>query len=215
MLSPRAIEVSKKAIGQFEKPLIQLISQFFSQQGYECYPHASLNLAWANILSDIDVLLVKDDSVTVIEVKSKRDNLQKARHQLLGIADYVDYAFVATDKKVKKWDEKDIGLILIEEGKPRIAIEAKRFVSRPGIRSLFGLQKKCLVRMTGCKSLNYNLKYDVAEQISMLGDDETLRQCVKEIIICSRKCETDCPIWKFASTSDDLSSRSFLPEFSA
>jgi hypothetical protein len=213
LLSP-FIEPSKKAIGRFEKPLIQLVSQFFDQLGYKCYPHASLNLAWANILSDIDVLLVKDNALTVVEVKSKRDNLRKGRHQLLGIADYVDYAFVATDKRVRDWDDKEIGLILIEDGKPRIATEAKRFVSRPGMKSLFGLQKKCLVRMTGRKS-SYESKCDVAEETSLLGDDDTLKQCVKEIVICGRRCETDCPIWEYSFISHVPPSRNFLPEFSA
>lgn len=188
---------SSKVLGRFEKPMITAISSYFTKLGYVVIPHTALNLAWRQVLSDIDILIAKGMDVTAIEVKSSHDNLSRANHQLSRILDYVDYAFVATDKQVNAWDGGAVGLMQVGPRGVKVVWNATRLVSRPSTVSLFALQKKCLARMLGVSEHTHLGKYELARQVEMLGEDDVLRDCVKEITTCSRQCSTDCPIWKY------------------
>lgn len=176
------------------------ISSYFTDQGYTVIPHTTLNLAWRQVLSDVDILIVKGKDVSAIEVKSSHDDLSRANQQLSKILDYVDYAFVATDKEVKAWGGGVIGLMQVGPWGVKVVRNATRLMSRPSIVSLFALQKKCLTRMLGVSEHARLGKYELARAVVMLGEDDVLRDCVKEVVTCSLQCSTDCPIWKYTDS---------------
>ena len=115
MVLAQNIYKSTKRIGKYEEKIIQTLTNHFQLKGYEVVPHSSLNIAWGSILSDVDLLLIKDCRLTCVEVKSSRDNLGRAEQQIDRLMDYVDYAYVATDKHVKNWEMAKVGLIHIQE----------------------------------------------------------------------------------------------------
>jgi hypothetical protein len=197
MLKVNRICNSTKAIGKYEEILIRKTSDHFSQQGYRVFPHARFNIAWGSSLSDLDILLVKGDTLTVIEVKSRRDKIARAEQQMQRISDYIDYGYVATDRTLEHWGDPVIGLLLVGETVKTIA-RAKRFAGRPSIESFFALQRRCLFRFLGEESNRRFLKYDVAEKVRLMGSEASIRRCLKRIVTCARSCKTDCPVWRFA-----------------
>jgi hypothetical protein len=197
MLKVGRVRNSTKAIGTFEEVLIKRVSDHFRQDGYKVFPHARFNIAWGSSLSDLDVLLIKGETLIVIEVKSKRDKIARAEQQLRSISGYVDYGYVATDRLPRCWDDPVVGLLLVG-GIVKTVHRAKRFAGRPAAESLSALRKKCLLRFLGEESDSRLLKYDVAERVRFMGSEESIRRCLKRIVTCEGNCETDCPIWRFA-----------------
>ncbi|MCL4437150.1 MAG: hypothetical protein M1503_04655 [Thaumarchaeota archaeon] len=197
MINSNDVRPSTKVVGQFEEIIIAQLVNHFTSLGYSAIPHARFNIAWGSILSDLDVLLIKGNSLTVIEVKSKHDNIARARRQLRGIADYIDYAYVATDKILKRWDEPKVGLLFVDKKGVKLVVHAKQFTSRPSARSLVALQKKCLLRFLGYRNYNYMRKFNIAEQIRGAGEAKSLRQCLSEVVVCGQRCDLDCPVWNF------------------
>lgn len=201
MISPlidgSSIQKSTKSMGVFERPLISAVVKHFKNLGYVAIPHARFNVAWSSILSDLDVLLLKENEVTLIEVKSSRDKFSKAFRQISNVAGIVDYAYIATNKKPRKWKASNIGLLFIERKEVHHIFEAKKFEDRPNIETLFSFKKKCLSRLTGRQENNSTLKYDIVSELSSFSDKPTLRNYAKEIALCSQECETNCPIWNF------------------
>lgn len=105
--------------------------------------------SWGTILSDIDLLLVRGDMTAVVEVKSKRDKLGRARDQLLALRDYVDFAYVATDQNGGRWHDRNIGIIRIEGESVHCMKEPRRFTARPSLTSTLNLYKSTLLRLLG------------------------------------------------------------------
>ncbi len=187
-------------LGKFEEPLIKTVAQYFRRRGYRVVSHTTLNLAYRNVLSDVDLLVIKDDVVAAIEVKSSRDSLRRGSFQASKLSNYVDYVFIATDQKIRDWDNSVAGLLLVNEDEVVLAKQGPRFSTRPSFQSLFALQHKCLSRMLGAGSTaNYLNKYETARRVDSLGDDDVLKECVKEIVTCSGQCASDCPIWDFTN----------------
>jgi len=197
MLKVDRIRTSTKAIGKYEEALINRVSDHFRKQGYKVFPHARFNIAWGSNLSDLDILLVKGDTLTVVEVKSKRDKMSRAGQQIHNISDYIDYSYVATDRLPKSWSDSMIGLLLIGETIETVK-KAKRFTGRPTVESLFALQKKCLLCFLGEKSSSHLLKYEIAETVRSMGSEKAIHRCLKKIVICEECCKTSCPILRFA-----------------
>ena len=186
---------SAKAIGEFEKPLIEAVAKHFRSLGYHVLSHVRLNISWAPILSDVDLILLKDGAVTIVEVKSKHDKLSRASIQLLAIRDYVDFAYLATERLPKFWSNNGIGLLLVQGARVDCVGEAERLTDKPSLNSFFALQKKCLLRLLGIESRQSCVsKFEAAQQASGLENPAYLRDLLKQIATCSRLCETDCPI---------------------
>ena len=158
-------------------------------------------------MSDVDLLVTKDQIVIAIEVKSSHDNLDRARLQLSKLSNYVDYVFLATDYEVDDWNEPAIGLLLVRRDRVLLARKGVKLSSRPSFQSLFALQHKCLSRMLGAERPTYLNKYDTAKRVDLLGDDDILRECVKEIVTCGGQCSSNCPIWNFTDCAVDFESR--------
>ena len=197
MLKVVRVHNSTKVMGKFEESLINRVSNHFCQEGYKVFPHSRFNIAWGSSLSDIDVLLIKGDTLIVIEVKSKKDRINRAEKQMRTISDYIDYGYVATDRLPENWYNPAIGLLFVGETIETI-YKAKRFTRRPTTESLSALHKKCLLRFLGQESNSRFLKYDVAEKIRSMGSEASIRRCLKRIVTCEENCERDCPTWRFA-----------------
>lgn len=201
MVQAQNINCSTKRLGRHEARIIKNLTQHFKTTGYEVIPHAQLNIAWGSILSDVDILLLKDDILTYIEVKSRRDKLSKAFQQIERVKCYVDYAYVATNKLVKEWNIPEIGLISVNDDVVTLVKKPTRFRGRPSFTSIVSLKKKCLARFLGngyaCRT--YVTKYDLARYVYLVRKDECTRECLKEIVTCGNNCNNICPITKFVN----------------
>jgi hypothetical protein len=194
-----SIKKSTKSIGKYEAPLISRLCEHFESLGFKAFPHVRLNIAWGSCLSDIDILLIRDSLVTVIEVKSYRDKLARAEKQLEAISDYVDYSYVATDRLPRHWKSSRSGLLLIKDD-VRVVKRASKIVGEPKLDSLIALPKKCLLRFLGQPHQERLLKYEIALRIRNLFDDESIRQCLKEIVLCQGCSHNECPILGLVSS---------------
>ena len=200
MVQARNINGSTKRVGRYEAKIIQSLTEYFQKNGHEVIPHARLNIAWGSILSDIDLLLLKENALTYVEVKSRRDKLLKALQQIDRVKDYVDYAYIATDRIVGDWNFPKVGLISVHGNVVTFEKKTKRFTNRPRFSSIVSLRKKCLVRFLGnghaCRI--YVNKYELAQYVHIVRKSECTRECLKEIVTCGNTCDTYCPISKFA-----------------
>jgi len=187
------IKKSTKFIGKYEAPLISRLCKHFESLGFKAFPHVRLNIAWSSSLSDVDTLLIQDNLVTVVEVKSHRDKLARAEKQLEAISDYVDYSYVATDRLPRYWKSSRLGLLFIEDD-VRVVKRASKIIGEPKLDSLIALPKKCLLQFLGQPHQERLLKYEIALRIRNLFDDESIRQCLKEIVLCQGCNHMECPI---------------------
>ena len=187
---------SSKRVGMYEEQIIDTLIRYFSESGYEVLPHSSLNIAWGSVLSDIDLLLLKEQSLTYVEVKSSRDNISRARQQINRIMDYIDYAYVATDKRVTNFDMDKVGLITVHDETVRVLKKAARFSNKPSFYSVITLKKKCLSRFLGMDTRNLGLvsKYDLAQNVYTKNNRACTRNILKEIVTCGDLCSSGCPI---------------------
>lgn len=194
MIIAENIYRSTKRIGKYEEQIIGILIDYFKLKGYQVIPHSSLNIAYGSILSDVDLLLIKNGNLTYVEVKSSRDHLARARQQIERVTDYIDYAYVATDKRIKDWNLPNVGLIYAINGKVTIAKRSKKLVNPPKFYSIATLKKKCLARFCDLKgnyikSIN---KYELAENVYSKGTCP--KSILKEIVTCGDLCASNCPI---------------------
>ncbi|CAN5199164.1 hypothetical protein BH18THE2_BH18THE2_31070 [soil metagenome] len=109
-----------------------------------------MNIAWENVVSDVDLLIICSKEVIAIEVKSKRDIFKKAFLQLNRIAPFVDRTFVAKDNeaiadKFRKTKMKT-GILYIDLSHNRIIVKksANKYKIYPSVERLCYLKKCCL-----------------------------------------------------------------------
>jgi Holliday junction resolvase-like predicted endonuclease len=196
MVLTQNIAQSTKRIGKYEERIILRLTRYFQDNGYEAIPHSRLNIAWGSILSDVDLLLLKDHVLTYVEVKSSRDNIMRAKRQTERVMDYVDYAYVATDRKVRNWAVPNVGLIHVQEEAVTLVRRAKKFSKKPRFCSIIALKKKCLTRFFGNDShwLMVINKHELAQHVYAAKGTKCTRECLKEIVTCGESCDTYCPI---------------------
>lgn len=177
-------------------PVIERVKDYFISQGYQVLPRASLNIAWGQILSDVDLIVARENTLIAVEVKTRHDNLGRVPRQIESLKSYVDFIYLATERRLKKSFDTRVGLLQVRsEGIIEIR-KARRIRQRPTFSSLSGLHRICLTRIVDKKS-RYVSKLELAQQVYYLGTNPELRECLKEVVTCSRMCETNCPIWKF------------------
>ena len=191
---------SKKRLGKYEKPIINRLSEFFSYKGYEVLPHSRLNFAWGSILSDVDLLLLKDNRLTYIEVKSHRDKIDRAPEQIERIKDFVDYAYVATEKELNNWIAPQVGLILVRNECINIIRVARKFQNTPKFLSILTLKKKCLAMFFNIddNKIRQIEKYDLAQNVYTRKAEKCSRKYLREIVTCGESCSVFCPIRELA-----------------
>ncbi len=187
---------SSKHEGRHESVIIKKLVIFFENLGYQTIPHARFNIAWGNILSDVDLLLLKNDEIVAVEVKSSKDNLKRARRQIENIKDYVDYAYVATNYIPRKFSLRNAGLIYVN-GSVVILKRSKPLSDTPRLYSLDSLPKKCLCRWAKTENQSYSNKSKSDLAVRILQDSCGIKPKVKEIVTCGLNCDHGCPIWSF------------------
>lgn len=198
MINPINVLKSSKKEGIHEAKIIKKLFPFFQNEGFTIIPHARFNIAWGNILSDIDMLLIKDDQIGVVEIKSSKDDLRRAKKQIDNLKDYVDFVYIATDYHPRKFPFRNAGLIHVGED-ICVIHTPKSLVNTPRLFSIDSLPKKCLCRMSEVKGIKYSKstnKFELAEQILNNAQLE-LKQELKEIVTCGLNCDSACPIWNF------------------
>jgi hypothetical protein len=196
MIAEKNISKSTKHVGEYEEELIQTLADYFKVNGYEVIPHSSLNIAWGSVISDVDLLLIKNQLLTYVEVKSSRDNMGKAKQQIDRIKDYFDFAYVATNKHATNFEMNKVGLIKIREDKVEVIKKAQRFSNKPTFYSIATLKKKCLFRFLG-QDIHYLgciRKYELAQNVYAKGDSANMRKMLKEIVTCGDLCASNCPL---------------------
>lgn len=196
MILTQNIYKSTKHIGKYEEKIIQTLSEHFQLKGYEVVPHSSLNIAWGSVISDVDLLLIKNQLLTFIEVKSSKDKLARAKRQIDRVMDYVDYAYVATEKHVKDWELVNVGLIHVQDGTVTLFKNPRKFSKKPRFYSVATLKKKCLARFFGIDN-RYIMsvsKYELAQHV--YTKRKCARSVLREIVTCGELCATNCPIAK-------------------
>lgn len=190
------LSTSPKRVGFYETEIIEKLIKYYTAKGFAVVPHAQLNISYGRIISELDILLEKNGFLTYIEVKSDRDKLSRAFEQVDKVKEYVDYAYVATNKRIDNWDHDSIGLILVSEKKLSVVKKAKRFTDGPSYSSLFALRKKCLIRFLSnghiCK--DRFSKYKLAKHVFATYKNIELRECIKEIVTCGDAECSSCPI---------------------
>ena len=167
MIDPSNILNSTKKIGKNEGELITRLTRYFQKQDYFVAPHSRFNIAWGSTISDLDLLLIKDNVISYIEVKSKNDKIKKAVIQIDRVSDIIDFGWIATEKKSIKVDSPHIGIIKINNNDVEIVKYPIKFKSRPSLETLFSLKKSCLLKLLNKEEKNkkFIFKYDVAKYI--------------------------------------------------
>ena len=183
-------------MGKYEEVIIKKLVAYFNSKGYEVIPHSRLNIAWGSIISDVDLLLLKDGLITCVEVKSCKDKIARAPEQINRIRDFVDYAYVATERTVKNWAVPDVGLILVQEGTIKTVKRARKFKNKPRFLSVLSLKKKCLAKMfdMNIKYMHRINKYDLAQNAYSAKGTKCNRKYLREIVTCGESCNLYCPI---------------------
>jgi hypothetical protein len=189
------VALSKKKAGRYEEIVIQKLIPYFIGKGYEVVPHSRLNIAWGPIISDIDVLLIKDGLLTCVEVKSCKDKISRAPEQINQIKDFVDYAYVATEKAVQNWSTENVGLILVNGNTIKVMKKARKFSKKPTFLSILCLKKSCLNRMLTSDFTNFQHidKFDLAKKVYSKRGSKCTRKYIREIVTCGENCSV-CPI---------------------
>ena len=188
------IKKSTKSIGAYEEPIISRLCNHFESLGFRAFPHVRLNVAWGSSLSDIDTLLIQDNIVVAIEVKSSHDKLAKAQRQLESLSDYVDYSYVATDKLPRNWKSRKTGLLFVSQDGVNIVRRATQLTNKPKLDSFTSLPKKCLLRFSVEERHERLLKHDIARKIRQRYQNGPIKECLKEIALCQNCSDTTCPI---------------------
>jgi hypothetical protein len=173
---------SSKLLGAHEKPILDSLTTHFQGLGYQAVPHVRFDLAWGAIISDLDLLLEKRGWITAIEVKSSHDRLGKARKQLQRISDYIDFAYVATERLPRKWDDPKIGVIHVTGSNVRFLKEAQRLTQKPRLGSLLALRKVSLLEIAGNPDGHQLSKYEIALRVHSIMDTKALRDRLKEVL---------------------------------
>lgn len=191
-------------MGRYERQLLGILTSYFESKGFRVYPHVQLNIAWGNIISDVDLVAMRDDMLIGVEVKSRRDKFKHAFQQIDNIRDFFDRVYIASDKPKrfleKNWQDKRVGLLFIENGKVTER-EGEQLVGKLDHSTLVMLRKICLSRLANAiKGNGAGNKSELASDILTVMRGEHLKLILKSIVTCERTCETVCPIWNFEST---------------
>lgn len=201
MIVAKNILKSKKRYGRYERPLIKALERFFIQKGYTVVPHAQFNLAWGAIISDLDLLLIKNNKLTIVEVKSKRDSVKKAKKQLEKLYCFADFAYLAVERIPDHFEMNHAGLVVVQKDRVKVIKTAKPLETIPNYEELAAIQKKCLLRLLDAEDNKHAKKIrklDLALHILEQEKSQHFKKNIQEILTCGRYCETKCPIWSFS-----------------
>ena len=176
---------SKKRMGKYEKIIIQDLNNHFLKLGYDVVPHARFDIAWGSIVSDIDLLLIKNNKLIMIEVKSSKDTLSRAKKQINAVEDFIDEAYVATNYLPRKWPSEKAGRITVTSKGVKVIKKAKKLERQPKLHTLLSLRRESLLRLSSdTMIIPKNMKkYEIASQI-LKDNSENLKSKLQEIVTC-------------------------------
>jgi Holliday junction resolvase len=206
---------SSKEIGKYEEPLLATLKDFLKKQGYAVLTHARLNVAWSNVISDIDVLAIKNEKIVIIEVKSDHDCFYKGFRQLEKLKGFADQLYIATNRPIhhlleNKWRDKSIGLIKVNAEMAEIIRPAEQIQGLSTNEAISQLKKKCLARLASLLNVSKCIpKAEIERRLRARFNDADLKIIVKNIILCDSDCGNDCILEPFlvASCSNIRSSK--------
>jgi len=189
-ISLSSLKKSSKKEGKYEKVLLHKILTFFFSNNFNVKHHVSLNFAWGSVLSEIDIIAVKNNNITIVEVKSMNDKISYAKHQFNTIKNFIDYFYVASDRKINSdFFEQNIGLISINNNVVKIR-DAKLLNYSIDHKDLLRLKKKCLITLNNGKtSEKYLTKEKISEVILSKYKQNIIKKKVKKILLCHQDCE--------------------------
>jgi hypothetical protein len=190
---------SSKKLGAYEKELLNILEIFFERKGFKVHKHVQLNISWGNIISDVDFIVESENQLFGIEVKSRRDNLNKLVGQINRMFDYFDGVYVATDNPKwmsrKEFSDERIGILIING--QQVAEKPCRFTPiYPNKSMMSHLRKNCLIQISAI--VNGKTTGNKRELISVIlanSKPEHLRKIIRSVITCERRCSEDCPLW--------------------
>jgi len=181
---------SPKNLGDYEEPLMIKISEHFQELGFQTHPHSSLNFAWHGIVSDVDVLMVKDSLLYGVEIKSKKDDVKRAKKQIERLFHYVDYCYLAVEKMPKRLVE-NAGLIIVDDWGVKIIKDAP-LVDGFDKRTFRTLKRICFTKIFN--TTRYGSKHDVVDYIWAIYSSDNLKSIFRKILLCSEKECSICPL---------------------
>jgi len=184
------VRSSSKNLGDYEEPLMIKISEHFQELGFQTHPHSSLNFAWGGMVSDVDVLMVKDSLLHGVEIKSKKDNVKRAKKQIERLSHYVDYCYLAVEKMPKRLVE-NAGLIVVDDWGVKIIKEAP-LVDGFDKRTFRTLKRTCFTKIFN--TTRYGNKHDVVDYIWAIYSTDKLKSLFRRILLCSEKDCSNCPL---------------------
>jgi len=184
------VHSSPKNLGNYEEPLMIKISEYFQELGFETHPHSSLNFAWHGMVSDVDVLMVKDSLLYGVEIKSKKDNVKRANKQIERLSHYVDYCYLAVEKMPKRLIE-NAGLIIVDNWGVKIIKEAP-LVDGFDKRTFRTLKRICFTKIFN--TTRYGSKHKVVDYLWNIYSTKKLKSLFRRVLLCSEKDCSKCPL---------------------
>lgn len=182
--------------GKYEKKLVLSLQRYFRKRGYTAKPHAKLNIAWSNIISDIDVLAFDNKETVAVEVKSKRDVFERGFAQVEKVAPFVDKVFVATDDEVKanRHSKQDngsngFGILYVDLIYNNVVVKknGKLQLHTPSIEQLCYLKKCCLQEMAREFGIApHQSKQYIALDLQRKVKPTILKAKLKEIVVYNK-----------------------------
>jgi len=194
---------SNKKRGRFEEALIESVKEFFQKRGYSVSTHARLNIAWSNIISDIDIIATLKDEVIITEIKSDHDHFYRAFEQLRRVKCFANKLYIATNRRPENlnlsgWEDHTIGLLNVRDKKVDVIKSAKNISSFPRGEALSKLKKKCLTKLGRLLDVpTYLPKKRIEQTLRSQFNEEDLKIIAKKIALCSEDCETNCILEPF------------------
>lgn len=179
-----SLSASPKKEGKFEKEIIPKFALFFQEKNYETKKHVSINLAWGKVVSEIDLIAIKNDEIIIIEVKSKKDKIFRAKNQLEKIRPLVDYCFIASDTLVEPEQiALDTGILYLNDENIRLIRDAKRIYEPISKDFLLTLKKESLINIYKDFPKRHNMtKNELASIVIENTDPLELKERVKEVV---------------------------------
>jgi hypothetical protein len=190
---------SSKDMGKYEEPLLRAVERFFVKRGYFVSSHVRLNVAWSNVISDIDVIAKSADECIIIEVKSDHDQFYRAFDQLQKLRGFADRLYIATNRpldsiKEEKWLDKSVGLIHIDDDQTvQIVKPAPKVPCYSLDGTLSQLKKKCLVQLATLLGVRTRTsKSEIEKKLTGNFSSSDLKVVTKYIVMCEHGCTESC-----------------------
>jgi len=189
-ISLSTLNHSPKKNGRYEEVLIDRIFNYYKERRYNIRKHVAFNIAWGSVISEIDLILQNYNEITIFEIKSKQDKIQKAHIQIEKFKKYADYIYIVSDSLIdRNMFEEEIGLIYINRNID-ILREAKKIFYNIEDKDLKKLKKACLFKLINSDvNKEKTNKNKIIDMIMKKYSQEKINRLFREIAFCSTSCD--------------------------